>query len=350
MRAPAALVLRCDGARRMGYGHVARCVSLALHARAAGARCLFVAGGEAAAAELARARGFEVQPPAGPYGGRADADGLAALAAGRGACVVVDGYGFHADFYRRAGRGGPVLAVDDLARSAFPVELVLNQNAFGADLRYRTAPGTRLLLGPRYALLRPEFVAAASASARRPAAAASRRRARVLLTFGATDAAGLSGRFLDLLGDGPLVDRLEARVLLGPGADATDARRAAGRARFPVELRIGKPVAREMAWADLAVSAAGSTIWELLCMGVPAAVVAVADNQRRAAASLGGRVLDLGTADRLDAERVAATLAPLVLDPARRAALAARGRRTVDGLGAGRVLRALAAAAGGRRP
>ena len=35
-----------------------------------------------------------------------------------------------------------------------------------------------------------------------------------------------------------------------------------------------------MAWADLAVSAAGTTCWELAFMGLPMLLVVLADNQR----------------------------------------------------------------------
>ena len=45
-------------------------------------------------------------------------------------------------------------------------------------------------------------------------------------------------------------------------------------------------MAELMAWADVAISAAGSTAWELACMGLPAALIVVAENQTGIAAAL----------------------------------------------------------------
>jgi UDP-2,4-diacetamido-2,4,6-trideoxy-beta-L-altropyranose hydrolase len=51
--------------------------------------------------------------------------------------------------------------------------------------------------------------------------------------------------------------------------------------RERVDLQIGSNrMADAMSWADLAISAAGSTTWELAFMGVPAALLVQADNQR----------------------------------------------------------------------
>ena len=41
-----------------------------------------------------------------------------------------------------------------------------------------------------------------------------------------------------------------------------------------------------MLWAELAITAAGSTCWELACLGVPAVTIVTAENQRGIAASL----------------------------------------------------------------
>jgi spore coat polysaccharide biosynthesis predicted glycosyltransferase SpsG len=98
-------------------------------------------------------------------------------------------------------------------------------------------------------------------------------------------------------------------------------------------------VAGLMAWTDLAVSAAGSTTWELLHIGVPLVLVTLADNQRAIATSLGhaGLALDLGWHADVTAESIAAAIMALAADGPRRRRMAEQGRLLVDGLGAGRV-------------
>ena len=92
-------------------------------------------------------------------------------------------------------------------------------------------------------------------------------------------------------------------------------------------------------WADLAISAGGSTCWELCYMGVPFLVVVIAENQLRIAAGLdqAGAALNLGWHDRLETEEVASILGHVIASGEQRAGLRAKGRQLVDGLGAEHV-------------
>jgi spore coat polysaccharide biosynthesis predicted glycosyltransferase SpsG len=103
-----------------------------------------------------------------------------------------------------------------------------------------------------------------------------------------------------------------------------------------------------IASADLVVSAAGTSTWELCCLGAPSALVCVVDNQRESY----HRVVAAGLADGLgelpalagdgQAARAAAhTLTELLADGSRRAALSARARAAVDGRGRARVVDAV---------
>jgi spore coat polysaccharide biosynthesis predicted glycosyltransferase SpsG len=90
---------------------------------------------------------------------------------------------------------------------------------------------------------------------------------------------------------------------------------------------------------DLAVAAAGTSALELACAGIPAALVAVADNQRpvlSAAARLGCAAA-LGWHGDVDEARIADCLSALAKDLPLRTTMAARGRELVDGAGAERV-------------
>ncbi|NQU24680.1 MAG: GNAT family N-acetyltransferase [Candidatus Nealsonbacteria bacterium] len=94
-----------------------------------------------------------------------------------------------------------------------------------------------------------------------------------------------------------------------------------------------------MAWADLAVGAAGSTCWEMALMQLPAAVVVLAENQQQIADRLShtGAVVSLGGADRLVAEEAARAIADLCRDRVARASQSEAGLRLLDGRGAERV-------------
>jgi spore coat polysaccharide biosynthesis predicted glycosyltransferase SpsG len=116
-----------------------------------------------------------------------------------------------------------------------------------------------------------------------------------------------------------------------------------------IDLRRSPPrVADVFDEADAAISAAGSTTWELLCMGVPTALVQVADNQagvvRTARAT--GAALVIGTPS--DAAATLPGALDELTDLDRQRSLSDAALRTVDGLGASRVVDALLVARSAR--
>jgi len=98
---------------------------------------------------------------------------------------------------------------------------------------------------------------------------------------------------------------------------------------------------RLMAKADLAVSTAGSTVWELAYLGVPAVLGVVAENQRLGAAALaesGAAVVFDGTATSA-VDELRQVLGLVLRDQPRRSAIIEAAQRVVDGMGAARVVR-----------
>jgi RimJ/RimL family protein N-acetyltransferase len=98
-----------------------------------------------------------------------------------------------------------------------------------------------------------------------------------------------------------------------------------------------------MAWADVAVSAAGTTAWELAFMGLPSLLLVTAQNQARSAAGLAamGVATSAGWhADTGEAE-LSNALAGLFANPQQRAWMSLAGPALVDGQGAQRVIRAM---------
>jgi spore coat polysaccharide biosynthesis predicted glycosyltransferase SpsG len=95
-----------------------------------------------------------------------------------------------------------------------------------------------------------------------------------------------------------------------------------------------------MEWADAAISAAGGTAMELCCVGVPAVVIAIADNQQPVAAALAERGLAKSVGDHASAspDAIAAALRDVL---AAGAEMSARQRAAVDGRGKDRVVEAV---------
>jgi UDP-2,4-diacetamido-2,4,6-trideoxy-beta-L-altropyranose hydrolase len=96
---------------------------------------------------------------------------------------------------------------------------------------------------------------------------------------------------------------------------------------------------RWMAWADMAISAGGSTVWEMAFMGLPNLVLVLADNQFPIAGRLGQEGIsgNLGWADSISPAQISAAAGSLALASEKRREMAEKGRGLVDGLGGSRV-------------
>jgi UDP-2,4-diacetamido-2,4,6-trideoxy-beta-L-altropyranose hydrolase len=334
-----AILIRADGSPAIGIGHLMRCLALA---EAAGPRATFLSFEPPAPfIERAAAAGAGVRALASRPASPEDLTETSEVARAIGAeWIVLDGYTFDGDFQDGLVTDGHrVLAIDDHGHAKhYGAQVVLNANA-GADPRWygERAPGTRLLLGLRYALLRAEF------RSRQAAADQPQRVRRVAITFGGSDPDNLSAQVLDGLAAVP--GPLEVLVVVG-SANPHGASLRASAARSPHEVEIAidvRDMAARLAACDLAVTAAGGTLVELARVGTPAVAVVVADNQAPGARALAeaGAVVNLGRHETLDAAAIGVAVAELADNPDRRQALSRRGRELVDGRGAARVLDAM---------
>jgi spore coat polysaccharide biosynthesis predicted glycosyltransferase SpsG len=98
-------------------------------------------------------------------------------------------------------------------------------------------------------------------------------------------------------------------------------------------------MAEIMSHSDIAVSAGGSTCWELAFIGVPNIIIVLAENQESVARSLDeqGVAVNLGGYSSVDQGMLRHIIAKLMHDPAARMSMSEKGRRLVDGRGAERV-------------
>lgn len=337
------ILVRTDASAAIGLGHAMRCLALAQALRDEGGDATFLmAGVPSAFATRAAAEGVAVTELVAEPGSAADvAETVTRARALDARWVVVDGYHFGAEYQRALVEAGvQALAFDDHGHAEhYWAQLVLNQNlGASADTYGAREPYTRLLLGVRHVLLRREFRAWDAAPRAVPARART-----VLMTLGGSDPDNTSTRLLTSLAGVP--GPLEIQVLIG-GANPHRAALEQAAAASPHAVTAvvdAHDMADRMAWADLALAAAGGTAWELARVGTPQVSVAIADNQRPAAAALAeqGVAVGLGWHADLTEARVAETVTRLVDDAAARAELADRGRALVDGRGAQRVLDAM---------
>lgn len=332
------LVLRCEASPALGTGHALRCLALAQEWQRRGGRAVFaMAAPDPAVAARLRAAGAAVERLHAAAGSKDDAVETAALAQGLGArWTVVDGPMFEADWDVAWPGEARLLRIDDngIARS-FRADLVLNQNLGATAEDYPAKAGPcRLLLGPEYVLLRPEFLAVAEAA----------RGARVLVTLGGSDPAGATERVLAAFCAGP-AQHLAADFIIGATNPRATVLLAAINGHGPRLHGIVAPdnLPERFAGASFVVTAGGTTLYELALLCCPMVLVCTAENQRRTCnrfAALGAAQY-VGWHEEVDPTGLARTLAELGADALRQRDLGKVAGGLVDGLGAIRVVEAM---------
>ncbi len=158
--------------------------------------------------------------------------------------------------------------------------------------------------------------------------------------MGGSDAGNLTARVMEAVASAE-VESLEATVVVGgssPHLAVLENLAAQLHPKVTVRTDVAN-MAELMAAADVAISAAGSTCWELCLLGLPALLLEVAANQTAVARELDRAGCAIHAGDQTTpAAIIAEHLKRLVGDYELRRSLAQRSRQLVDGQGASRVV------------
>jgi len=173
-----------------------------------------------------------------------------------------------------------ILTIDDLADRPHDCDLLLDQNLgrqakdYGGLLNQHT----QTLIGPAYALLRPEFAQWREHSLQRRAQPQLK---NLLITMGGVDKANATGQVLEALSRCELPVDLNITVVMGPTAPWLSQVQAQAVA-MPRQTQVLSGVsnmAQLMAESDLCIGAAGGSAWERCALGLPTLVLILAANQ-----------------------------------------------------------------------
>jgi len=304
------VIFRTDASLDIGTGHVMRCLTLAQALSEQGVNCRFVCREHAGnLLDLIRQRGFDVQvlpmqnlsqqvpvdeaplAHAGWLGvdWQTDAEQTKmALADDVFDWMVVDHYALDARWenqlkssYRK------LMVIDDIADRPHECDLLLDQNLgrTAKDYAGLVTKDCQVLVGPQYALLRPEFSKLRQYSLARRANPTFK---HLLISMGGVDKDNATGKVLAGLKNCELPVDLHVTVVMGLHAPWLEQVRVqAKELSIPTEVLVGvENMAKLMADSDLAIGAAGSTSWERCCLGLPTLLVVLSNNQLEGAKAL----------------------------------------------------------------
>jgi UDP-2,4-diacetamido-2,4,6-trideoxy-beta-L-altropyranose hydrolase len=271
----ARIYFRCDAGRRIGLGHLVRCLALANMLHPVFEAHFLIQDPEPALANQITAEGFAFTalPQTDDYG--PEALQLVAALFRPGDLVVLDGYHFTTSYQEILKQQDLLLVcIDDLQAFPFAADVIINQ-AGGVDPnRYNSLPHTRLCLGPDYALLREPFLQAARQV--RPVKAVQ----RIFLNMGGADPHNDTCRLLQQITS--LAPEWEVEVVTGSAFAFGEPLAALGASNPRIRIHrqlTAAAMCRLMQSCQAAILPPSSVSYEWCSVGGPLFLCQTADNQ-----------------------------------------------------------------------
>ncbi|WP_445479405.1 UDP-2,4-diacetamido-2,4,6-trideoxy-beta-L-altropyranose hydrolase [Lysinibacillus irui] len=302
--------IRVDASVEIGTGHVMRCLTLAHRLKKAEKYVAFICrDAEGQCIKLIEQQGFEVfiLPNSGGslwdfisnYWEKDAQETINILKKYNVERLIIDHYSIDIKWEKLVRPFvNEIMVIDDLANRKHDCDILLDQNFYlDMDTRYEglVPSSTKMLLGPSYALLRDEFI-----EAKKYIKPFNGRVERLFIFFGGSDPTNETERVLKVII--PILEKYDLNVDVVVGDSNLNKKQikelvlAYDRIHYHCQIN---NIAELMAKADLAIGAAGATIWERAFLGLPSIVIAVAKNQVEVAKAVSstGAIIYLGVSN-----------------------------------------------------
>lgn len=337
------IAFRVDGGSRIGMGHVMRCLALA-NAFPGDIDICFITKSAGKAVELIKENAYKLISVTG-VGQVQDELGLLknAIINNDINILITDSYELTYDYLTSLKKlVDNLVSIHDFAPFPFPADIVINGNIYADELNYRSVDGdSRFLLGTKYLLMRDEFK---ELPGRNP----NKKVRNILVTVGGGDPLNLTPVIIKginmIEGDLDLLDKddLHLDIVIGPAfTNLGEIVSIVRDVNIDISLHFNtKEMSKLMLECDLAISAGGTTLYELAATGTPSLVLLQADNQIQGAEAMAekGTIINLGMGDRVEIEIITENLYSVINDFGLRKKMSRVGQKLVDGRGADRCV------------
>lgn len=350
------VVIRADANSKIGMGHVMRCLSVADALVKRGEEVLFVTADDTPVPLLTKKgvpyrvlhtdyADMEAELPELwevlrelPQG----VESPEAALAQKNTSILVDSYYVTEKYLAALKKRITTIYMDDIYAFSYPVDMLINYNIYGEEMGYEKDAAfadTKLLLGTEYVPLREEF----SAGEQQRTAA----NCGILITTGGSDSFNLAGQLLTEAMKYDALKEKEYHVVSGSLNPHIGELQALAQKHENIHIHCNVTnMAELMAESKVALSAGGSTLYELCAMGVPVIAFSFAENQERLVQNFVKRgIVQYGGNYRTDGNKMIqntiAGLETLLENENLRAEYRKKARTLVDGKGAVRIAEAI---------
>ena len=228
-----------------------------------------------------------------------------------------------------------IFVIDDLANRKHDCDLLIDQNYY-RDLNQRYEKliqnGTITLLGPKYAIIRPEF-----RKINKKAIKKNSQIKKILVSFGGSDPTNECKKALDALCS---IENSKFEIVVVAGIYNHKFEQLKKLYEKYSNIKIYRHVndlSRLMLNSDLFIGAGGTTTWERFYMGLPSIVTIISDDQRESIEFLSdmGHIINLGLAKNVTSKTYVQTLQKPNFDLVYNMSL--HNQKLVDGNGSNRI-------------
>lgn len=332
------IYIRADANEQIGTGHAMRCLSVADAFLSVGKEVVFITA-DHRGDDLIKSRGHSTICLNSNWKKlEEEVTALNGIVSNNSPEVLlVDSYCVTENYLSQLSSHVKTAYIDDMNSQKWDVDYLINYNIFADVLDYSMyiKTGTRLLLGPEYAPLREEFK-------NLPKHTIKDKVSYIMVSAGGADPERITELIMDQVC--PAWKDVTFHFIVGalnPRLESIKERK-----RDNIVLHINeRNMSGLMKKCDIAISAAGTTLYELCACGIPTITYTLADNQLIAAEQFGKRgvMMDAGDSRKKDSfiERITAHLETLINDRTMRDSQSARMQETVDGNGAKRLVEQL---------
>lgn len=330
------ILIRADANEVVGTGHIMRCLSLANAFNEIGEEVVFCTA-DHRADNLIRGKGYKVICLDSDWTELKE-DGIVHVAEDlKPGLILVDSYYITEEYMHKLRKAAPTAYIDDMNSHCWDVDYLINYNIYADNFDYSAyrKSGTELLMGPRYAPLRSEFKGI-------PKRIVKETVTDILVSAGGADPERITEKIIQDICPGERTIRFHFVVgALNPRIN--DIKKLQ---EDNIILHINeKNMSALMNSCDIAISAAGTTLYELCATGLPTITYTLADNQLLPAKAFDEQHVMISADDCRDNSRFIDNLKiavnNLINDHQLRVQCAQNMQNLVDGNGADRIVKRL---------
>ena len=267
------ILIRADANEKIGAGHLMRCLSIAHAFADKGKKVKFITS-DHKGDSLINSRGFEVLCMESEYNAMDSEDIVSVIEKYKPELLIVDSYFVTKEYFNKVHSLCQVAYIDDINESVWDVDFLIDYNIFGNVIDYSGYENTRtsLLLGPKFAPLRTEFKNIPKHIIK-PVT-------DVMVSAGGSDPEEITEKIMEKIC--PVWSNICFHFVVGALNPRLEKIKALLVSNMVLHIN-EQNMSRLMQKCDMAISAAGSTLYELCSCGTPTITYTLADNQLLAA-------------------------------------------------------------------